>query len=263
VLILTENKKEVERTYKKAGGSESQNMVEEFELARDRIAKKIAGEVCLADRPGAVIKKWRHIMKIAQRELAEEVGVMPSVISDYESGRRKSPGIRVVKKIVDGLLSIDEKHGGKLIKEFSNFPETAAISNAILDIREFTEAVSIKKVAKAVDGEIILNFGEKDIYGYTIIDSLKAIVEFSPMELVKLYGLTTERALIFTGVSTGRSPMVAIKVTNLRPGLVVMHGTNRVDEIAKRIANAEQIPLILSKAKSVKELMNSLRKKFT
>lgn len=120
--------------------------------------------------------------------------------------------------------------------------------------------MSIKKVAKAVDGEIILNFGEKDIYGYTIIDSLKAIVEFSPMELVKLYGLTTERALIFTGVSTGRSPMVAIKVTNLRPGLVVMHGTNRVDEIAKRIANAEQIPLILSKAKSVKELMNSLRK---
>jgi len=237
--------------------------LEEFELARNDMAKKIAGEICLAEHPGSVIKKWRHIMKIAQRELAEEVGVMPSVISDYESGRRKSPGIKVVKKIVDGLLGIDEKRGGKIIKEFSNFPENATISNAILDIREFTEAVNIKRFAKAVDGEIILTFGDKEIYGYTIIDSLKAIVEFSPTELVKLYGLTTERALIFTGVSTGRSPMVAIKVTNLRPGLVVLHGTNKVDEVAKRIANAEQIPLILSKAKSVKDLINSLRKKFS
>ena len=57
--------------------------------------------------------------------------------------------------------------------------------------------------------------------------------------------------------------MVAIKVTNLRPGLVVLHGTNKVDEVAKRIANAEQIPLILSKAKSVKDLISNLRKKFS
>ena len=41
------------------------------------------------------------------------------------------------------------------------------------------------------------------------------------MDLVKAYGMTTDRALIFTNVSSGRSPMVAIKVTNLKPSLVV------------------------------------------
>ncbi len=237
-------------------------MINEFELAKINLSKKIAGEICLSDNAGKVIQKWRKIMKIPQRQLADEIKVMPSVISDYESGRRRSPGIKMIKKVVDGLIRIDEMAGGKIIREFSNFPEHKPISSAVFDIREFVNPVHIKNFVKVIDAKLINNVENHDIYGYTIIDSLKAIVNFSPIQLVQLYGATTERALIFTKVEYGRSPLVAIKVTSLRPGLIVLHGTKHVDEIAKRIAEVEQIPLALSKNISVDEMIKKLRKSF-
>ena len=67
--------------------------MEENFLIQTKVEKRIAGDIVLSDTPGKTIQKWRNIFKIPQRVLAKEVGVMPSVISDYENGRRKSPGI--------------------------------------------------------------------------------------------------------------------------------------------------------------------------
>jgi putative transcriptional regulator len=52
--------------------------------------------------------------------------------------------------------------------------------------------------------------------------------------------------MIFTKVSTGRSPLVAIRVTNLKPGAIVLHGLeeDRVDPIARQIAQVENISLM-------------------
>jgi putative transcriptional regulator len=65
-----------------------------------------------------------------------------------------------------------------------------------------------------------------------------------------MYGKTPERALIFTQVENGRSPMIAVKVgrfaTELRPSVVVLHGCQKVDPIAKRIAENEKIALIIT-----------------
>lgn len=233
-------------------------------LAKEVLAKRIAGEIVLSEEAGKTIQKWRNIFKSTQRKLADEMHVMPSVISDYESGRRKSPGIKIIKRIVDTLINIDEKIGGKVIKEFSVFPSEAILSDAVLDLKEFSEPVKIKDFCKTINAVVVARNDLTDaaLYGYTVIDSLKAIVELPPIELIKLYGLTTERALVFTGITSGKSPMVAIKVTNLRPGLVVFHGPLQIDELAKRIAEVESIPLALSKAASVDELIKELRKNF-
>lgn len=232
---------------------------------KDRLEKKISGEIVLSEDAGKTIKKWRNIFEVSQRELADQMDVMPSVISDYELGRRESPGIKMIKKIVEGLMAVDENRGGEVIKEFSDFSRSEMISDSILDIKEFTKGVSIEDFAEVVDINLVANedMKERQIYGYSIIDSLKAIVELSPTGLVKLYGLTSERALIFTKVSTGRSPMVAIKVTNLKPGLVVFHGKiGKVDELAKRIAKAENVPVGISRIGSVKDLRTKLREGF-
>jgi putative transcriptional regulator len=84
------------------------------------------------------------------------------------------------------------------------------------------------------------------IYGYSIIDSLKAILELLPDQFHKIYGRSTARALIFTGVSTGRSPMVAVRVSHLKPGAVILQGIEpaEVDGVARRIAELERIPLL-------------------
>ena len=239
-------------------------MVDEAALARDSLAKRIAGEIVLAEDAGACLQKWRNIFKIPQRALAETMGVMPSVISDYENSRRKSPGIKVIKRIVDAMITLDERAGSKVTKEFSNWPSKAALSEAVLDLKEFSVPVLVKDFCKGIGAQLVVGDPEDKLHGYTVIDAHKAIVELPPFELVKLYGLTSERALIFTGAHRGRSSMVALKVTNLKPGLVVLHGgtAETVDELAKRIAQSEGIPLAVNRASTVNELLDVLKKTF-
>ncbi len=233
--------------------------IDESSLARERLAKNIIGEIVLANSPEKVIRKWRTIFKISQKELAGKLGVTSSVVSDYESGRRKSPGIKVIRKYVNALLSMDEKRGREIIGSFSGESESQPLSPAIVDIREFSGGVAVRGFCKAINAvPVVKGIPEHDIYGYTIIDSVKAITELSFSELIKLYGITTQRALIFTKVSTGRSPMVAIKVTNLKPGLVVLHGLDDVDPVAKSIAKAEAIPLALCRLEGVESIVRGL-----
>jgi len=80
---------------------------------KNALSEKIAGEITLSPNPGQTIRKWRDVFNISQTDLATYLNISPSVISDYESGRRKSPGIQTVKKIIDGFVKIDEGRGGK------------------------------------------------------------------------------------------------------------------------------------------------------
>ncbi|MEF8822386.1 MAG: helix-turn-helix domain-containing protein, partial [Halovenus sp.] len=84
---------------------------------REKLAEKIAGEITLSDNPGATLRKWRTDFEIAQTDLAERLSVSPSVVSDYESGRRDNPGIGIVRRAVDALLDIDERRGGSHIRQ--------------------------------------------------------------------------------------------------------------------------------------------------
>ena len=59
---------------------------------REVLSKKIAGEIVLSSNPGLTIRKWRTILEITQVEVSKELNCSPSVISDYEVGRRRSPG---------------------------------------------------------------------------------------------------------------------------------------------------------------------------
>ena len=71
------------------------------------LSEKIAGEITLSSKPGRTIRKWRNVFGINQTELAKHLKLSPSVISDYESGRRKSPGIRTIRKIIEAFIEID------------------------------------------------------------------------------------------------------------------------------------------------------------
>ncbi len=236
------------------------NMTDELAVSRVALAKDIVGEIVLSDSPEKVIKKWREIFKVSQKRLAQGLGITSSVISDYESGRRKSPGIRVVNKYVNTLLDIDIEGGGGIIKSFSKDRAPGSMSDAILDMRELESGVSVNRFCRSINASLLTeNNSKKPLYGYTIIDSFKAITEFSFKELVRLYGATTQRALVFTKVETGRTPMVAIKLTGLQPALVVLHGLDTVDEVAKRIAEVEGIPLAVCRLDNVDSIVEGLK----
>ncbi|MEM3641426.1 MAG: helix-turn-helix domain-containing protein, partial [Candidatus Bathyarchaeia archaeon] len=102
---------------------------------REVLARRIAGEIILSSKPGATMRKWRELFAVSQVTLSERMVLSPSVISDYESGRRKSPGTKFVRRFVWALLKIDEERGSRFIREFARL--TSSPSMAILDIREF------------------------------------------------------------------------------------------------------------------------------
>ncbi|MHC1587329.1 MAG: helix-turn-helix domain-containing protein, partial [Candidatus Syntropharchaeia archaeon] len=226
-------------------------------------AKDIVGEIVLSETPEKILKKWRNIFGFSQKKVAGYLGITSSVISDYESGRRKSPGINVIRKYVNALLELDLRRGGKVIKTFGDSVfQSPEISRAIIDIREFSLGINVNEFCRKISADVLTKgvLGvEREIYGYTIIDSVRAISELSFNQLIRLYGTTTQRALIFTGVTTGRTPMVAIKLTNLQPGLVVLHGIEKVDEVAKNIAQAENIPLAICRLEKVDDIVLRLK----
>jgi putative transcriptional regulator len=66
------------------------------------------------------MRKWRDLFNVTQIEVANILDLSSSVISDYEKGRRRSPGSNFIKRYVEALLEIDSKHGGiKIPKTFS------------------------------------------------------------------------------------------------------------------------------------------------
>lgn len=231
------------------------------ENIRQRLAEKMAGEITLSEKPGEALKKWRLNFEIAQTDLSGYLGVSPSVISDYESGRRKSPGTLIVSKIVDALLEIDSSKGGQKIHSYEGMLYTDPGAKAVYATYEYTYPIQLAKLATLIEADVVNKGVEKPLYGFTVVDSKKAILELSSHEFQKLYGWSTERAMIFTKVSTGKSPMVAIRVTNLKPGAVVIHGIrgNQVDPMARKMAEIDRIPL-LATTMDIDELVDVLKK---
>lgn len=234
-----------------------------FDEVRYRLAEKMAGEITLSDNPGETLKKWRTIFEISQSEIAAYLNISPSVISDYESGRRKSPGIFIISKIVDAILEMDMARGGAKIRSYESVLKGGYTPDAIYDIHEYIYPVSVEEITKLIRGEVAYKPNKeylKPLYGYTIIDSIKAILQLSHNEFQKLYGWSSDRAMIFTNVSTGRSPMVALRVTNLKPALIVIHGlpASKIDSIAIKIAEIERVPLV-STIMPINEIIHILR----
>ena len=231
----------------------------EKNVPEDLLEKTIAGEVTLSENPGGALKKWRQILDISQKNLAEALKISPSVISDYESGRR-SPGVEFVRKYAQAIVAQDKRKKGGIT---GKIPVTEK-SGAILDMREFLNPLTGNEFIKHVHGKVIAcaDLLEEKVYGYTVIDSIKAILELSESEFHQIYGINNQRAIIFTKVHMGRSPMIAIKVTKPKPVLIIFHGVapGEVDKLAVKMAEAERIPLVVSMTESEEKIVSDLKK---
>ena len=228
----------------------------------NQVAYKIAAEIVFSNEPGRTMRKWRLIFGLTQKDVASAMGISSPVLSDYEKGKRRSPGINFVSRFVRSLIDLDLQRGGKVVHKM--FEGTMKLQHSVIDMVEFPEPVELMRVVEAVAGVPLTlpNEVSGHVYGYTVIDSLAAITELGPYDFVNLFGRNSMRAMVFTNVTSGRSPMVAIRVFPLKPKAVILHGPKRpdaVDELAKRLSEIERIPLILSTASSVESMIKSLR----
>jgi len=203
------------------------------------LRERIAGEIVLSEHPGKTMRKWREELHVTQTELARLMRVSPSVISDYEAGRRSSPGIRTVRRLVDALVEVDLRSGRRLSKRFEAF------SDVIPSMRDWPLGMRAADFLRKIEGKLLtqkLNV-RRPINGYTVIDSIKAITTLDASDYLRIYGATSERALLFTGVKYGRSPMIAVKAHPLKPAMVVYVQPENIDPLAVKLAELDNILL--------------------
>ncbi len=216
----------------------------------DDLEEKIAGEIAMAESAGSTMKKWRELFGISQVELAKYLKISASTISDYEGNRRVSPGVGIIKRFVKSLIVLDEQKGSEVTRNLQKLTLVKEDAGSAYSIKDFSTPISGMDFSRIIDAKIAANPNFLDtikLFGYTMIDSLKIILEMSPNEYPKLFGNTTERAFIFDQVSTGRSPMVVIRVATIKPRLVVIQNVDTIDKLAVKIAQIEKIPLLTTK----------------
>jgi putative transcriptional regulator len=224
---------------------------------REELLEKMAGEITLSDEAGATLRKWRETFELSQSELASHLKINPSVISDYESGRRKSPGIATVKRLVEAIVAMDQARGGHIMARYHSLINP---TEGILDIVEYRRNIPALEFVEAIEGRalVLADIEHKKVQGFTLIDAIQAIGSLNANDYVRVYGWSTERALVFSGIKYGRSPMIAIRVHPMKPSLVVYHQPEDVDKLAYRLAEFEQIPLITTDLE-LPELQKRLR----
>jgi putative transcriptional regulator len=229
---------------------------------RERLARRIAGEISLSEHPGQTMRIWRERFRLPQITLAEHLGVSPSVISDYESGRRKSPGTSTIRRFVMALLTLDEQNGGQVVAAFVRLMDVSLVDlNIVLAMSDFSSPISAREFCRRLkctvkSGEKLL---DRELFGYTLVDVERAVKELNSDAFLKLFGATTERCLLFTNVNTGRAPMIAIKSQEFKPSLVILHGVTEVDRLALELSEQMRIPLAVSKVGTVDTLTRELR----
>ncbi|MGC8586895.1 MAG: helix-turn-helix domain-containing protein [Candidatus Micrarchaeia archaeon] len=225
----------------------------------DSLQERIAGEIALSESPGSIMKKWRELFGISQVELAKYLKISTSTISDYEGNRRMSPGVGIVKRFVEALVALDQQHGGEVVRNLDRFNQQSEETQPYM-LHDFSVPISGIDFARLIEAKIVANPNSLDttkVFGYTMLDSLKVIIEVQPSDYPKLFGNTTERVFIFDEVSTGRSPMVVIRVAPIKPKIVVIHGVENIDKLAIKIAQIEKIPLLTTKL-SIEEIKTRL-----
>jgi len=236
--------------------------------ARQQLAEHIAGEVTMSDEPGATLAKWREEFDVTGAALADAIDVSPSVVSDYESGRRDSPGIGIVRRFVEGLLDIDEARGGDRLRQFARVLSAGFESDIVHDLREYPATVPLRRFYAAVDATEVTDGGGgtrsrgrgRSIAGHTVINSIEAISRLSSEEFYRLYGQSTNRTLVFTDVTRGEGPLVALRVVKPTPTAVVLHGLSEAElwEHAPELAGADGYSLAVTE-QPLDEMLAALR----
>ncbi len=224
----------------------------------DEIAKRIAGEIALSESPDQTLRKWREVFEVGIRELAKAMGVAPSVISDYERGKR-TPGSKYIRKFVNALIEIDKSRDWKVINNLARI--FLGIKSKAVDIYDYQRGVRVEDIVHATQGYLVNSCIDPNdvVYGFIILDSLRSIEELDSKDFMTLMAMSYKKVLVFTQVGTGRPAMVAMRISQMKPSVVVLHKPIKLDRLAVRIAEKEGLTLIVSLLPSAEVLKERLR----
>lgn len=64
------------------------------------------GIIVMDENVGGTMREFRQANRIKQSAVSRELDISPSVLSDYEHGRRQSPGVKFLKRYVLAIYKL-------------------------------------------------------------------------------------------------------------------------------------------------------------
>ncbi|MDR9380792.1 MAG: helix-turn-helix domain-containing protein, partial [Natronomonas sp.] len=175
---------------------------------RDVVARQIASDILLSETPGSTLKKWRSEFDVSQVELAEKLDISASVISDQETGRRRSPDLSFIRRAIDDLLDIEQSHGGTQLRQYARVLSAGFDTEVILDRIEYPTRLPLAEFYRTIDATEIETGEAEKIAGHTVVDSIEAITQLTTEGFYRLYRRGKNRALVFTNITRGEGSLV-------------------------------------------------------
>ena len=115
------------------------------------------------------------------------------------------------------------------IRQYARVISAGFESDIVHDLREYSTSVPVERLYEALDATEVAPGDDDHVSGHTVINSIEAITRLPSEEFYRLYGQSTNRALVFTDVTRGESPLVALRVVNPTPNAVILHGVDEED----------------------------------
>lgn len=91
----------------------------------------IAGSVVLSDNPPQQLRYWRKKLAVKQADLAKKMNITASVLSDYEKGRRPSPGANFIKRYLQALYDLSQSNEKSQAAETQFVPTPVISADAV------------------------------------------------------------------------------------------------------------------------------------
>ncbi|PIU88342.1 hypothetical protein COS64_04185 [archaeon CG06_land_8_20_14_3_00_37_11] len=226
----------------------------------------ILGDIAVNKNYGIVMKKWRELFNITQSDVAKELNIKQSVISDYENNRRNSPGIEFLRNYVKALIKVGrEEHK----KEYEGIKNNLGIKNIAnkLFAGEFMKELTTKQVLNRLKAVQIVSQPEQAKFkNYLFLsDRITSILMKQPTyKLLKNLKSKEGTIYVFSNVKTGKIPLITLKILSKlnriqMPKLVIFQSDNlKLSGFARRTAKTNNITIGVTKEdnNTIKSLLN-------
>jgi putative transcriptional regulator len=133
-------------------------------VPEQELFQKILGDVVANEEYGLVMRKWRELFNVTQAEIASELKVKPSVISDYESSRRKSPGITFIRTYVETIMKLRKEEARRDVNKQLDLIG----SDERLVLYNFKKTISSEKLVKKLKAKTLTKSKELGISGSVV-----------------------------------------------------------------------------------------------
>lgn len=232
-----------------------------------QLLQKILGDIAANEEYGFVMKKWRELFNITQAKVAQELNIKPSVISDYEGSRRRSPGIGFVRKYVNTIIKLSEIHEKESFEKVKKLLGIVNETNSLLN--KTFESKNTESILNLLNAEKLTRRKNSEFFQECIFFSNKISHVLTKMPSKKLFNHfknSTDKFFIFSKVKSGRIPLILLNLlskTNKSkmPGLIIFQTNDefKLSRFVRRMAERNKITLGITN-KEISEIKKIVEK---